>query len=99
VGKLNHPDPGAEFKEPDPPKRLGEQVSKLILGVDVACLDAPFIQAASDEVVPHVDVLAPFVKNGVFCQSQSGLECLSASGGGHYVLVLAAGHGHHLLLA
>jgi hypothetical protein len=62
---LNHHNPGAEFHELDPPKRLGEQVRELILGVDVARLDAPFIQAASDEVVPHPDVLAPFVKNGV----------------------------------
>jgi hypothetical protein len=64
-GNLDHPDLGAELQEPDPPKRLGEQVYKLILGVDVACLDAPFLQTASDEVVPHPDVLAPFMKNGV----------------------------------
>jgi hypothetical protein len=73
VGKLGHPDPGAELEELDPPKRLGEQVRKLVLGVDVARLDAPFLQVASDEVVPHPDVLAPFVKNGVLCQGQSDL--------------------------
>jgi len=65
VGRLDHPGPGAELKELDPPKRLGEQIRKLILGVDVACLDASFLQAASDEVIPHPDVLAPFVENGV----------------------------------
>jgi hypothetical protein len=43
------------------------------LGVDVARLEASFLQAASDEVVPHPDVLAPFMKNGVLCQGQSGL--------------------------
>ena len=59
VGKLNHPSPGAKLKELDPPKRLGKQVHKLVLGVDVACLDAPFLQTASDEVVPHPDVLPP----------------------------------------
>ena len=53
VGELNHPGPGAELKELDPPKRLGEQVRKLVLGVDVARLDAPFLQTASDEVLPH----------------------------------------------
>lgn len=68
VGRLNHPGPGAELKELEPPKRLGEQVRKLILGVDVARLDAPFLQTASDEVVPHPDVLAPFMENGVLCQ-------------------------------
>jgi hypothetical protein len=42
VGNLDHPGLGAELQEPDPPKRLGEQVCKLVLGVDIACLDAPF---------------------------------------------------------
>ena len=65
MGGLNHSGPGAKLKELDPPKGLGEQVRKLILGVDVARLDASFLQAASDEVLPHSDVLAPFVKNGV----------------------------------
>ena len=68
VGKLNHPGPKAELKELDPPKRLGKQVRKLDLGVDVACLDAPFLQTGSDEVVPHPDALAAFIKNGVLCQ-------------------------------
>jgi hypothetical protein len=61
VRNLDHPSLRAELQEPDPPKRLGEQVCKLILGVDVACLDAPFLQTASDEVVPHPDVLALFM--------------------------------------
>jgi len=52
VGGLNHPDPGAEFEELDPPKRLGEQVCEMVRGVDVARLDTPFIQTASDEMVP-----------------------------------------------
>jgi hypothetical protein len=73
VGELDHPDPGAKLKEHDPLKGLGEQIRKLVLGVDVARLEVPFLQAASDEVVPHPDVLAPFMKNGVLCQGQSGL--------------------------
>jgi hypothetical protein len=73
VGELDHPDPGAKLKELDPPKGLDEQIRKLVLGVDVARLEAPFLQAASDEVVPHPDVLAPFMKNEVLCQGQSGL--------------------------
>jgi hypothetical protein len=73
VRELDHPDPGAKFKELDPPKRLGEQIRKLVLGVDIARLEAPFLQTASDEVVPHPDVLAPFMKNRVFCQGQCGL--------------------------
>jgi hypothetical protein len=67
VGELDHPDPGAKLKKLDPPKGLGEQIRRLVLGVDVAHLEAPFLQAASDEVVPHPDVLAPFIKNGVLC--------------------------------
>jgi hypothetical protein len=121
VGELDHLDPGAKLKELDPPKGLGEQIRKLALGVDVARLEAPFLQAASDEVVPHPDVLAPFMKNGVLCQGQSGLavhpefhrssvsakeitkqsnkpERLSRSGEGCYVLDLAVGQDHHLLL-
>jgi hypothetical protein len=73
MGNLDHPDLGAELQEPDPPKRLDEQVCKLILDVDVACLDAPFLQTASDEVVPHSDVLALFMENRVLGQGQSGL--------------------------
>jgi hypothetical protein len=73
VGNLDHPGLGAELQEPDPPKRLGEHVCKLVLGVDVACLDAPFLHTASDEVVPHPNVLAPFMENGVLGQGQSGL--------------------------
>jgi hypothetical protein len=73
VGNLNHPVLGVELQEPDPPKRLVEQVCKLVLGVDVACLDAPFLQTTSDEVVPHLYVLAPFIENGVLGQGQSGL--------------------------
>jgi hypothetical protein len=51
VGKLSHPGPGTKLKELDPPKGLGEQVRKLILGVDVARLDVPFFQTITDEVV------------------------------------------------
>jgi hypothetical protein len=65
VGKLGHPRPGAKLKKLDPPKELGEQVCNLILGADVARLDAPFCQAVSDEVVSHPDVLAPFMEHGV----------------------------------
>jgi hypothetical protein len=121
VGELDHPDPGAKLKEFDHFNGLGEQIRELILGVDVARLEAPFLQAASDEVVPHPDVLAPFMKNEVLHQGQSGLavhpefhrssvsveeitkqsnkpERLSRSGGGCYILDLATGQGHHLLL-
>jgi hypothetical protein len=121
VGKFGHPGPEAKLKKLDPPKGLGEQVCKLILGADVVRLDAPFCQAVSDEVVSHPDVLAPFMEHGVLGQYLSGLavhpefhrssvspeeiteqsshpERLSRSSGGRYVLSLAAGHDHHLLL-
>jgi hypothetical protein len=121
VGELDHPNPRAKLKELDPLKGLGEQIRKLVLDVDVARLEAPFLQVASDKMAPHPDVLAPFMKNGVLCQGQSGLavhpefhrssvsaeeitkqsnkpESLSRSGGGCYVLGLAARQGHHLLL-
>jgi hypothetical protein len=43
VGELDHPNPRAKLKELDPPKGLVEQIRKLILGVDVARLKAPFL--------------------------------------------------------
>jgi hypothetical protein len=49
VGQLSYPGSEAQLKELDPPKGVGEQVHKLILAVDVACLDAPFCQAATNE--------------------------------------------------
>jgi hypothetical protein len=42
VGELDHPDPREKLKELDPPKGFGEQIRKLILGVDVARLETPF---------------------------------------------------------
>jgi hypothetical protein len=72
VKELDHPDPGAKLKKLDHPKGLGEQIRMLVLGVDVARLEAPFLQAASDEVIPHPDVLALYMKNGVLYQGQSG---------------------------
>jgi hypothetical protein len=71
--ELDHPDPGAKLKELDPPKGFGEQIRKLVLGVDIARFEAPFLQAVSNEMVPHPDVLASFMKNGVLCQGQSRL--------------------------
>jgi hypothetical protein len=41
VENLDHPGLGAELQEPDPPKRLGEQVCKLILGEQVCNLILP----------------------------------------------------------
>jgi hypothetical protein len=73
VGKLSHSRPRTKLKELDPPKGLGEQIRKLILGVDVSRLDASFCQTVTDEVVPHPDVLAPFMEHGVLGQRQGGL--------------------------
>ena len=67
--KLGHPGPGTKLKKLDPPKGFGEQVRKLILGVDITRLDAPVCQAVSDEVVHHPDVLAPFMEHRVLSQS------------------------------
>jgi hypothetical protein len=64
---LNHPNPGTKLLELDPPKELGEKVGELMLGVDVAGLDAPLIQAAPDEVVLDADMLAVLIKDGVLC--------------------------------
>jgi hypothetical protein len=73
VGKLSHPGPRTKLKELDPPKEIGEQVDKLILGVYVACLDAPFCQTVTNEVVPHLDVLTPFMEHRVLGQRKGRL--------------------------
>jgi hypothetical protein len=73
MGELDHPDPGAKLKELDPPKGLGEQIRKLVRDVDVARLEALFLQVASDEVVPHLDVLAPFIKMRFFTRARADL--------------------------
>jgi hypothetical protein len=65
VRELDHPDPEAKLKELDPPKGFDEQIRKLVLDINVARLEAPFLQAASDEVVSHPYVLASFMENGV----------------------------------
>ena len=73
LGNLNHPNPGAKLLELDLPKGLGEKIDELILGVDVAGLDAPLIQTAPDEVVLDADMLVALMEDGVLRQSQGGL--------------------------
>jgi len=70
---LNHPNPGAKLLEFDPPKGLCEKVGELILGVDVAGLDAPLIQTAPDEVVLDAEMLAALMEDRVLRQGQGGL--------------------------
>jgi len=73
VGYLSHPDPGAKFLELDSSKGLGQKVGELVLGVDVVGPNAPFLQAAPDEVVPHPDVLAALMEDWILRQGQGGL--------------------------
>jgi hypothetical protein len=56
-----------------PPKIFGEDVSKLVHGVDVACLHAPFFQTTPDEMVLDPDMLTPFMEDRVLSQRQSRL--------------------------
>lgn len=67
LGNSDHPNPGAKLLELHSPKGLGEKVCQLILGVDVAGLDAPLVQAAPNEVVLDADVLAALMEDGVLC--------------------------------
>ena len=73
LGNLSHPNFGAKLLELDPPKGLGEEVSEVVLGVDVAGLDGPLIQAAPDKVVLDVDMLAVLMEDVVLRQGQGGL--------------------------
>jgi hypothetical protein len=70
---LSHPNPGVKLLELDLPKGLGDEVGELVLGVDLADLDAPLIQAAFDEVVLDPDMLASLMEDGVLRQGQGGL--------------------------
>jgi len=81
LGNLKHPNPGAKLLKLDPSKGHDEKVDELVLGVDVASLDAPLIQAASNDVVLDADMLAAFMEDGVLCQGQSGdlLSTLSST--------------------
>jgi len=79
LGNLNHPNPGTKLLKLDPPKRLGEKVGKLILGVDVASLDAPLIQTASDEVILDADMFAALMEDEVLRQGQDLLSTLSST--------------------
>jgi hypothetical protein len=67
VGKLDHPGPGTKLKELDPPKRLGERVRKLALGVNVACLDCSLPPSSLGCSGTSPDALASFMENGVLC--------------------------------
>ncbi|KAG8088467.1 hypothetical protein GUJ93_ZPchr0010g9189 [Zizania palustris] len=73
LGNSNHPNPSAKLLELDPSKQLGEEVGELVLGVDVASLDAPIVQATPDEVVLDPDVLATLMEDEILRQSQSRL--------------------------
>ncbi len=64
LGNSDHPNPGAKLLELHSPKGLGEKVCQLILGVDVAGLDAPLVQAAPNEVVLDADVLVALMEDG-----------------------------------
>jgi hypothetical protein len=45
----------------------------MVLGVDVVGPDTPFIQAATDEVIPHPYVFAALMEDRVLCQGQGRL--------------------------
>jgi hypothetical protein len=49
------------------------RLSATVLGVYVARLKVFFLQVDLNEVVSHMYVFIPFMKNRVICQGQSGL--------------------------
>jgi hypothetical protein len=53
----------------DFPQRLGENISQLISSGNVVGLDAPVLQAISEEVVLNVDVLVSFMEDRGLGQS------------------------------
>jgi hypothetical protein len=69
VRELDHPDPGAKFKELDPPRGLGEQSGLAV----------------------HSEFHRSSVSAKEITKQSNKLEHPSQSGGGCYVLGLAAG--------
>ena len=58
---------GPQLCKSNTPKWLGEDVPKLSSSLDMLELDLSTIDAATDEVILGVDVLAPVVVDGVLC--------------------------------
>uniref|UniRef100_A0A0A9HE47 Uncharacterized protein n=1 Tax=Arundo donax TaxID=35708 RepID=A0A0A9HE47_ARUDO len=56
-----------------PPECLCENVSELVQRSDETGTDAPIIQAAPDEMIPQVDVLAAFMEHRILRQCQGRL--------------------------
>jgi hypothetical protein len=52
---------------------LPQDVSELILGIDVVGVDESFLDAVANEVVPQLDMLASLVEDGILAQRQRRL--------------------------
>ena len=66
---LLQPNPLPHLLELGLPQRLGEDISQLISGGNVAGLDAPILQTIPDEVVLDANVLASFMEDRILGQS------------------------------
>jgi hypothetical protein len=57
----------------DSPKCFGEDVSELVRSGDACGANSSIIQAAPDEVIAELDVLAALMEDGVLSQCQGRL--------------------------
>jgi hypothetical protein len=69
---IHHADARAKLLEPNSSKGLGENVCELLAGSDMLDVDLPGVDAVTDEMVPHLDVLAPILKHQVLSQLDGG---------------------------
>jgi hypothetical protein len=72
-GYLDHPDPRSQLLKLYSPECLRQDVSELILGVDVVGVDESFLNAVVNEVVPQLDMLASLVEDGILAQRRCQL--------------------------
>jgi hypothetical protein len=74
LNRLGHPDdanPHSEFNKLIPPKWLRQDISQLIVGVDLLHRYPSFFYALPDEMVSCVDVLTVLMKDRVSAQLHS----------------------------
>jgi hypothetical protein len=67
---LDHPNSGSQLLKLYLPECLCQDVSELVLDVDVVGVDKSFLNAVANKVVPQLDMLASLMEDGILAQHQ-----------------------------
>jgi hypothetical protein len=65
---LDHPDPASQLLKLDSPECLRQNVSELILGVDIVGVDKSLLNAVANEVVPQLNMLSSLMEDEILAQ-------------------------------